>query len=438
MTSKYSEILIYDPVSSNGAKPLFKEKAFNFLNDLELEFPKIEKDSDFFLLHLSKRNRNKIEPLICLRCKVSYSIYAYVKKIYIENKPFHDLDLSDLLSYLLIDDGSPRISLSNSTDDINQKLVKSDINWNTLETFYQSKGKISRIGLDIIYTWNPKMSNLSTWGRTKAQGDTAFRKYLRGMGILIIRDWALLADSTTTRVRQSWRRFGDNKLATEDEIVALHSSYLARYKEVRSLFILKNGRNKKWEPDEAFLQSLEPPQKSFDLLLSIVKAIRLYLSNTKAPRRFADGEEQNLPSDLLNNKDQSSDLKDLLVETLEKCALDLITSEIEEEKRKWIEKPKREKGWRLYCDGLSQRDISKTLDISQTSVSRIIPEKKISELIAQETSIKLSKMNEFANLRKDPMALVIFIKAIVNYLLTSELEGDIPLLRQWILKVINS
>ena len=115
MISKYSEILICDLESPNGVKSLSKKVAVKYLNEISLESQAEEKDNDFILLNSSKRSRDAVQPLMCLRCKVSHDFYAYTKKLYLEKKRFHDVNLCEMLSFFLIDDAilkSDRIGIS--------------------------------------------------------------------------------------------------------------------------------------------------------------------------------------------------------------------------------------------------------------------------------------------------------------------------------------
>ena len=57
---------------------------------------------------------------------------------------------------------------------------------------------------------------------------------------------------------------------------------------------------------------------------------------------------------------------------------------IKKDRTKWIKDPSRKNAWMLYGEGLSQREIASKCDHKQGWVSKLIPENKISEEIAQD------------------------------------------------------
>ena len=69
-------------------------------------------------------------------------------------------------------------------------------------------------------------------------------------------------------------------------------------------------------------------------------------------------------------------------------------------------------------------------------MSKLIPEKSIKARITQKTAKDLSQINEFHILRVNPLVLENFITELGNFLGLPEQEGDIPLLRKLVARVI--
>ena len=99
------------------------------------------------------------------------------------------------------------------------------------------------------------------------------------------------------------------------------------------------------------------------------------------------------------------------------------------DKKKWIKDPSSEDAWKLQGEGFSQRDIASKCNHKQAWVSKLIPEKKISEEIAQDTAIDLLRMNDFETLKNDPDGIERFVDGLRNHLLNPELKEDGSILR---------
>ena len=70
-------------------------------------------------------------------------------------------------------------------------------------------------------------------------------------------------------------------------------------------------------------------------------------------------------------------------------------------------------------------------------VSKLIPEKKISEEIAQDAAFELLKINDFSSLKNDPDGIERFVDGLKNHLLNPELQEEGSILRKIIKEEIN-
>ena len=435
MSSPYRELCILDTeIQGVGQKKIDVPSAL-FQQEIELEEASV--NTDRTLLEISRTKKEKTEALLLLRCRVSHPISEKIKLLFYQFQKKYELDLKDMLSCVLDDSGDNFLRLPQKKEEGKIELLRKPFNWETLKQL--SKTQIRPFGADIIYNFDPKLSNLSTWAKNKVQAHSELKKYLRNCGLLLISPWALIADSTSTRIKEAWQRCGDGHLQLK-EVELIHNSYLSQYREAKAIFKKSTGKNSGWVPDANFLASLTPPQKDRDSLLAIDKAIRQYLAGTAFSRHFKDGEESQIESVNNNSEDDSSKelIKDIL-ETLKRSALPIIKNAIDNDRSKWGKDPSRKLAWELYARGLSQRDIAKRCEHKQAWVSKLLAEKSLSENISQEAAMELIRRPEFKPIRKKPEGVDRMIEQLRNYLISSEQEEEetTPLLRQIINEVLN-
>ena len=126
MNGSYSDILISDNSIQEGVKSLHIKAAIEYLNELDLDYQKINKDSDLIIFNLKNKNTKLIEPLICMRCRVSFGLYKFIVRLYNEKKEFYEVNLFEMLSLILLDDGSPSLHIIQ-----NDETKESTVNWET-------------------------------------------------------------------------------------------------------------------------------------------------------------------------------------------------------------------------------------------------------------------------------------------------------------------
>ena len=267
--------------------------------------------------------------------------------------------------------------------------------------------------------------------------DTALKKYLKECGILLISPWSLIADSSKKRIIISWREYGEGNLSEKD-LEKLYESYLVEYKKAKQDYKNRTGKISGWTPDEDFLKSLNPPQKNTEILLLIDKALRKYISSPYDTRSFYEYEENQIENRLEDEEEYSSkDLSEIIKNVLRRNSTNIVNQIIKKDSAKWIKDPSRKNAWMLYGEGLSQREIASKCDHKQGWVSKLIPEKKISEEIAQESAFELLKKSEFNKFKEDPESLDNLLDGLKSYLVFSEDKNNISILRNTIYEVIS-
>ena len=426
MQKDYCNLYFLDSFSSKVKK---KKLTFDpkFERQHNISTKEYSDNFDKELLTITKKETSLKDPLIALRCRVSFPIYEKINLIYKQFSSGFEIDLNEMFVILLDDSGEEFLRLP--TDPENpRKFQKKIFCWDTVQKMKERKF-IKPFSAEIISEFNPKLSNLSTWAKNKVQGNYELKSYLKSCGLLLISPWALIADSTKTRIINSWKRCGEGELKLDD-VLKIYDSYLEKYKKAKEEYKKFNGKISGWFPDEKFLLSIEPPQINTKNLLLIDKAIRQYISGADNARNFENNEESQLESLKEDNEQFSGkEIYQKINKILISFSSKKIKNIIRNDKNKWVKDPSREVAWKLYGKGLSQRDIASKCNHKQAWVSKLIPEKKISEEIAQDAAIDLLKMNDFETLKNDPDSIERFVDGLRNHLLNPELKEDGTILR---------
>ncbi|KGG14969.1 hypothetical protein EV06_1482 [Prochlorococcus sp. MIT 0602] len=408
-----------------------------FLQDNQLSIEAQSAEVDNSLLKISQTQPDGKEALLSLRCRVSHSIVEKINLIYEQKNKFHEIEKEDMCVYVLDDAGETFLRLPRKTEQGSVELEKQPFTWATLSTL--SINPLRPFGADILYNFNPDLSNLSTWTKRKVNSNSELRSYLRQKGCLLISDWALLADSSPRRIKEAWELYcsGDSFLGVND-VQKLHQSYLINYKQAKAHHRKVKGRQDRWEPDKDFLSSLEPTQNNDEQLTAMATAIRRYMGGADIRRNRAELNEEIL--DDSQSADVSLPSKDLIQQiqhSLQQFGLPIIKRAIDADRSKWQKDASRQLAWELYSQGMGQREIATRCDHKQGWVSKLLEEKTLSESIAQEASLSLVRRSGFQEIRKDPQGLDRMIDQLRNHLVSSEQEGDISPLRKMVKSALN-
>ena len=383
------------------------------------------------LLLLAQKNPKGKDSLMALRGRVSHPISQKINLIYNQFKERYEIELSEMLIILLDDSGDKYLRIPKNELDKKRGFIKKIFCWETIE-YMQRNNNLKPFTAEIISEFNSSLSNLTTWTKNKVQGSPELKSYLKKCGILLISPWALIADSSSKRITEAWDRYGEGVFQTS-YIKKLHESYIDEYKKAKNVYKEKKGKNSGWQPDENFLKSLNPPQQNEDTLSLLNKALRKYLSAIYKPRQFENNEESQIESfEEVIEDEPENNLITNIDSTLRSSGESIIKELIKQDKKKWDKDKGRKLAWELYSQGLSQREIALKCSHKQSWVSKLIPEKKIAEIISQEVSIELIKISDFSSLRSDPDGIDRMALELRNHLLNQELNNGINLLRNFI------
>lgn len=401
------------------------EKQFN------LESKEVSEDFDKKLLSFTKNNPSSKDSLLALRCRVSFPIYEKVNLIHKQFSNQYEIKLDEMLVILLDDSGDNYLRLPSELDSKKNKFIRKTFSWETILDMKNNKF-IKPFSAEVISEYNPKLSNLSTWTRNKVQGNYDLKSYLKSFGLLLISPWALIADSSRSMIINAWERCGEGQLKL-NYVEKIYNSYIHKYKKAKESYKQRTGKISGWIPDEEFLISLDPPQKNTSNLLLIDKAIRQYKSGIESARSFENNEENQIENNYNDDNDFiRKDLTQKINKTLVSFSTEMIKKIINQDKNKWGKDEARKLAWKLYGDGLSQRDIAYKCSHKQGWVSKLIPEKRIAEEIAQDAAIEILKIKELNFLKKDPDGMERLIETLKNYLLNTENKNNVCILRNLI------
>lgn len=108
--------------------------------------------------------------------------------------------------------------------------------------------------IDVLLHFQPQRAGLGHWTRVRVQSHEPLVTLLRQQGLLLIRDWALLAHSSATRMARLWRWHGRDGLDLAT-VSRLHAAYGRLYDRALEG---SNLPRRRWDPSDAFLEEVDP------------------------------------------------------------------------------------------------------------------------------------------------------------------------------------
>ena len=357
---------------------------------------------------------------LCLRCRISHPLEAKLRGFQRQYGEHYGLDLIDLASYALDDDGRP--------------LIYADIALN--ETVL-----VSPFTAEVLRTYKPEFCGLPHWARLKLQAHNGLKAYFREHGLLLISDWALLADSSRKRVREAWISFGAAGF-TADYAVALHQAYKIHYPSAKASYQQATGKASGWIPNADFLQLIAPEQAteaSANQLKVIAHALRLLKSGQwQRSAALADELEAELPDPAtLPSTDErlsSAELSSRITAALQR-ALDHYLPVV-------LAPANRDSNllrclWAGWAQGLTNRPLAERCGTSCGTVSKKLRITDHATAIATTAAVELKRHPAFASVGSSVEGAERLVEALRNHLLEPEREGGVAPLRRWIQEYLN-
>jgi hypothetical protein len=358
---------------------------------------------------------------LCLRCRISHPIEQKLRDLHRRFADSYGLDLIELASYGLDDDGRT-------------------LSYQPLSAL--PAARITPFTAQVICSYDASRgAGLPHWARTKLQAHNGLKAYLLEHGLLLISNWALLADSAPRRVRHAWEGFGAGSLTVEAAL-ALHAAYRSHYPEAKVAYRRRTGKASGWEPDDAFLSSISPgkdPKSTSSQLVQLADTIRMARSGrwqwTQQPQAD-DGEGTEIeiadPSTLTESiePDGPSAAEQLALIT---AALDRATAAV----MPAVLAPASTNSqlhclWQGFGEGLTNTPLAERCGCARGTVSKKLRSEHHAATIARQATTELLRNPTFSPLASSLEDLERMVEALRNHLLHPEREGDIAPLRRWV------
>lgn len=367
-------------------------------------------------------------PLLCLRCRISHALETWLQVTYKAHHNATGIELPAMASYALDDDGKLTIRTGPSE--------KAPFTYAQVASM--PAGLISPFSAEVLRSYDPTLCGLPHWAKLKIQAHNALKAYFKQHGLLLISDWALLRNSSPSRVRQACDQHVKSS-DTIESLCALHVRYGPLYDAAKLSYKQATGKASGWQPDLAFLRELAPDEDPFttsDRLKAIAQAIRRLLTdkaNKSLDEAAAAGFEPMDPSSLgAAEQDQgpsAGELKALIDAALQR-AMDQHMPQVLASSGKQADLLRCL--WAGWAEGLKQRHLAERCGTSQGTVSKQLKPDLQANAIATAAAVELRRQRAFASCGKSVEAAERLVGALRNHLLEPELKGDVAPLRSWV------
>jgi hypothetical protein len=381
---------------------------------------------DSELLELT-RNRADPLPLLCLRCRISHALEAWIRATHGKHSKQHGLDFLAIASYALDDDGSLTIRTGAATE----------VPFVYAELASLPTGLISPFSAEILRTYDAALCGLPHWSKLKIQAHNGLKAYFKEHGLLLISDWALLRYSSGKRVCQACERHLRSS-ASVDSCVALHAGYQPSYDAALRAYKTRTGKASGWQPDLVFAEELDPERNPFDtieLLKSIATAIRQYMTGSAVQRldQMTEGGHELADPTTLQEPDVAghdpAELRTLIDAALQRAMDQHMPKVLAATGRKaellrclWA-------GW---AEGLTNRPLAERCGTTPGTVSKAMRPTEHATTIATAAAVELKRQPAFSSCGISVDAAERLVTALRNHLLVPEREEDIAPLRRWV------
>jgi hypothetical protein len=423
MSSSYTE-LRYFRSQNQRVESLHPAPAQDTCLQQGLENP--DKAGDLLLLELCRAE----DPgaFLCLRCHVSHALELKARDLVAQFRPHTGLELQEIASFALLDDGDRR-----------QRLSYNDLR-------QQPSDSILPFTAQVICSFDPgRGAGLPHWAKFLLNSYAPLKEYLRDVhGLILISDWALLADSTPSRIRKAWPFLPKDCPLAMEEALALHAAYGQHYKGDRLEHQRRHGRSGGYAPSESMLRAIRPqanPESTptLTLLLGIAKAIRRYRSPGWEKQLACQSDDASSardpiesledPRSLHESDDSASQLQQIgaaLQRALDRLMPAVIAPAANDPLLLCL--------WRGFTEGLTNRPNAQRCGCSPGQVSKKLRPEQHATTVARQAAHELSRLPDFDSVAASAEGAERMVEALRNQLLAPEQKGEefLPTLKQWV------
>ena len=396
--------------------------------------PEPSRGVDLDLLGSAQESSDPL-PLLCLRCRISHALEAWLLVTYRAHHNSRGINLAAMASYALDDEGALTI----------RTAPQSKEPFTYAQLALMPKGLISPFSAEVSRSYDASLCGLPHWARLKIQSHNELKAYFRQHGLLLISDWALLRNSSPTRVRQACEqhlRSGD----TIETLCAVHSRYGPLYDAAKVVHKQATGKASGWQPDLPFLRELAPDQDPFttnERLKAMAPAIRQLMTEqaTKSLDEAAEaGYEPADPASLSAASSpeeglSSAELTALINAALQR-AMDVHMPDV-------VSAEGRQRDllrclWAGWAEGMSNRPLAERCGTSCGTVSKKLRPTEHATTIATAAAVELKRHPAFSSCGQSVEAAERLVEALRNHLLEPEREGEVAPLRRWIQQYLSN
>jgi hypothetical protein len=341
-------------------------------------------------------------------------------------RPHTGLELQEIAGFALLDDGDRRQPLSYN------------------ELCCQPNDLILPFTAQVICSYDPRRgAGLPHWAKFRLNSYGPLKDYLKDVhGLILISDWALLADSSPTRIRKAWQFLSDSSLSLE-QAVALHAAYRQHYDQDRLDHRRRHGRSGGYAPSESLLRAVRPdanPESTLTRLLAIAHAIRRYrspgwqkqLARQSDPDSIAQDPVESLedPRSFQDAGDSSGTQLQQIGTALERALDRLMPAVIAPA----AADPLLLCLWRGFAEGLTNRPNGQRCGCSPGQVSKKLRTELHATNVARQAALELSRLPDFDAVAGSAAGAGRMVEALRNQLLTPEqgAQEPLPTLKRWV------
>lgn len=345
--------------------------------------------------------------LLCLRCRVSHAAEQKILALVRHFGHRHQLDPIDLAATVLDDGGEP-------------------LPWPSVGTAAAAHRPFS---LEVIDSYRPELAGLGHWTRLRVQSHPPLVRLLREHGLLLQRDWSLLAHASPGRMARAWEQHGSAALSPS-QVVTLHQCFRDHYRQARG-----DRLAAAWEPGVLFLSALDPPTAAA-LTLGRLQAMATALRRDRlAALPMAGPEGLEAVAAAAPAEDPSpgrvAEVEAALRRALARQLPAMLAAD-------GPEAALRACLWRQYAKGHSQRRIGEACGCCQPKVNRRLQCAAHATAIATTALGFLLGREGFEAVGHSLAATESQATALRDYLLACPAGGDRPRLAHWLEPLLES
>jgi DNA-directed RNA polymerase specialized sigma24 family protein len=341
--------------------------------------------------------------LLCLRCRVSHAAEQKILALVRHFGHRHQLDPIDLAATVLDDEGDP-------------------LPWPAVGTCGAAHRPFS---LEVIDSYRPELAGLGHWTRLRVQSHPPLVRLLREHGLLLQRDWSLLAHASPGRMARAWEQHGSAALSPS-KVATLHQCFRDHYRQARGD---RRTAAAAWEPGALFLSAIEPPTAA-PLTLGRLQAMATALRRDRlAALPMAGPEGLEAVAAAAPAEDPSpgrvAEVEAALRRALARQLPAMLAAD-------GPEVALRACLWRHYAKGHSQRRIGEACGCCQPKVNRRLQCAAHAAAIATTALGFLLGREGFEAVGRSLAATESQAAALRDYLLACPAAGDRPRLAHWL------